>query len=263
MPVLFGAVALLGLAVGSFLNVVIHRVPAGLSLLRPASHCPACAAPVRFRHNVPVLGWLLLRGRCADCSAPISVRYPLVELVTAALFVATTAQLARTHLLAALPALLAFAAVGVALAAIDLDVHRLPNPIVLAAYLALVPLLGLAALLEHSPQSLLRAALGGTGLFALYLGLALARPGGMGLGDVKLSGVIGAVLGFLSWPALLVGAFAAFLLGGTVAVAALLARRATRRSLLPFGPAMITGAFVAIFASAPIADSYVHLLQRS
>ena len=88
MPLLLLAVALLGLAIGSFLNVVIHRVPARQSLVAPGSHCPRCDAPVRARHNVPVVSWLILRGRCADCSAPISARYPLVELVTAGLFVA-------------------------------------------------------------------------------------------------------------------------------------------------------------------------------
>src|SRR5688500_10350108 len=95
-PMLLGIVALLGLAVGSFLNVVIHRVPRHESLVRPGSHCPRCGAAVRNRHNVPVLGWLLLRGRCADCRTRISVRYPLVEAGTAALFVAVAAKFGAT-----------------------------------------------------------------------------------------------------------------------------------------------------------------------
>ena len=127
MPVLIAAVALLGLAIGSFLNVVICRVPLELSLSRPASRCPACEQPIRRRHNVPVFGWLILRGRCADCRAPISMRYPLVELACAALFIAVTWQLARLQLIPALPAYLIFVAAGLALSMIDLDVHRLPN----------------------------------------------------------------------------------------------------------------------------------------
>src|SRR3954468_24551623 len=127
-PVLLCVVGLLGLAVGSFLNVVIHRVPRGESLVRPGSHCPRCDAAVRSRHNVPVLGWLLLRGRCADCATPISVRYPLVEAGTAALFVAVAAKFGFSW---ALAPYLYLAAVAVALALIDLDVMRLPNAIVL------------------------------------------------------------------------------------------------------------------------------------
>src|SRR5919205_3026069 len=122
---------LLGLAVGSFLNVVIHRVPRGESLVRPGSHCPHCGSAIRKRHNVPVLGWLPLRGRCADCRTPISARYPLVEAGTAALFVAVAARFGWSW---ELPAYLYLAAIAVALAAIDLDVLRLPDQIVLPSY---------------------------------------------------------------------------------------------------------------------------------
>ena len=110
MPVLLVAVALLGLAIGSFLNVVIYRVPRSCRCRRPASRCPQCEHPIRYRHNIPVLGWLILRGRCADCAAPISARYPLVELSTAVLFVAVTVRIVQLHLLAALPAFLFLAA---------------------------------------------------------------------------------------------------------------------------------------------------------
>src|SRR3954464_9600506 len=112
-------VAIFGLAIGSFLNVVIYRVPAGQSLISPGSHCPRCGAPVRNRHNVPVLGWLLLRGRCADCAAPISARYPFVELFTGVAFAAVTWRLADLDRLAGLPAWLYFTSIGIALAAID------------------------------------------------------------------------------------------------------------------------------------------------
>ncbi|MGX7680782.1 prepilin peptidase [Jatrophihabitans sp. DSM 45814] len=134
MPVLLAAAALLGLAIGSFLNVVIHRVPVAASLSSPPSHCPSCDHSIRTRHNVPVLGWLVLRGRCADCSVPISVRYPLVELGCGALFICVTVRLAALHQLAALPAFLYFTAAAIALALIDIDWHRLPNTIVLPSY---------------------------------------------------------------------------------------------------------------------------------
>ena len=169
MPILIAAVALLGLAVGSFLNVVIYRVPRGESLVRPGSHCPNCGEAVRTRHNLPVFGWLMLRGRCADCREPISVRYPLVELVTALLFVAVTVQLAHLGLLEALPAYLFFAAVGIALTAIDLDVMRLPNAIVYPTYFVLAALLTAASLLDGSLEPLVRAAIGAAALFAFYI----------------------------------------------------------------------------------------------
>lgn len=259
MPVLIAAMALLGLAVGSFLNVVIHRVPRNESLVRPGSHCPSCNHTIRARHNIPVLGWLVARGRCADCAEPISPRYPAVELITAALFVATTIELDRLHLLAALPAYLFFVAAGVALAAIDLDVQRLPNAIVYFSYGALAILLSGASVVEGSFEPLARAALGGLALFGFFLALAIISPKGMGLGDVKFAGVVGAALGFLSYPAVVVGTFAAFVLGGAAGAALMLARRARRTSSIPFGPAMVAGAFVALFASTSLVDAYTSL----
>jgi leader peptidase (prepilin peptidase) / N-methyltransferase len=263
MPILIAAVALLGLAVGSFLNVVIHRVPRQESLVSPGSHCPQCDHAVRTRHNVPVFGWLLLRGRCADCDAPISARYPIVEAATAVLFVAVTVQVAHLGLLAALPAYLFFTAVGVALTAIDLDTMRLPNAIVFPSYVVLAALLTLASLLHDGPTPLLRAFIGAAALFTFFLALALVYPTGMGFGDVKLAGVVGAALGFLSYPAVIVGAFAAFAMGACVGICMLVTRRARRTTALPFGPFLVAGALLALFASAPIADFYTGLVQRA
>jgi leader peptidase (prepilin peptidase)/N-methyltransferase len=263
MPILIAAVALLGLAVGSFLNVVIYRVPRGESVLRPVSHCPACDHPVRNRHNLPIVGWLMLRGRCADCAAPISVRYVVVELVTALLFVAVTVQVAHLHLIAALPAYLFFAAVGVALTAIDLDVLRLPNSIVYPSYLVLGALLTAAALIQGGPAPLLRAAIGAAALFTFYLAVAVAYPAGMGFGDVKLAGVVGGALGFLSYSALIVGAFGAFLIGACIATVMLMSHSATRKTAIPFGPFMVSGALVALFASAPLTHLYSRLVHQA
>lgn len=258
MPVaaLVVLIALLGLAVGSFLNVVSYRVPRRESLVRPASHCPSCGRPVRNRHNVPVLGWLMLRGRCADCRAPISARYPLVEAGTAALFAGLTLRLHHLGLLSALPACLYFAAMGIALALIDLDCRRLPNAIVVPSYPILAALLVGAAAGHHQWWPLARAGIGAAVLFGFYLALALAYPNGMGFGDVKLAGLIGGVLAYLSWSTLVVGAFGGFLLGAVVGIAVLASGRGDRKTALPFGPFMIAAALIAIFAASAIAGLY-------
>lgn len=255
-PMLLSIVGLLGLAVGSFLNVVIHRVPRGESLVRPGSHCPHCGNEVRNRHNIPVLGWLLLRGRCADCEAPISARYPLVEAATAALFVAVAARFGLSW---ELPAYLYLAAVAIALTAIDLDTLRLPDAIVLPSYSIGLALLVPPMIAGQAWDAGTRSLLAAGALFAFYYVIATVHRG-MGFGDVKLALLLGLYLGFLGWQFLAVGAFAGFLLGGVVGVVLLAAGRATRKTKIPFGPYMLAGAFLAVFAGAPIADWYLGLL---
>jgi leader peptidase (prepilin peptidase) / N-methyltransferase len=269
MAVLLPALAgVLGAVVGSFLNVVIYRVPAGLSVVSPPSACPACSSPVRPYDNIPVLSWLILRARCRDCDAPISARYPLIELGTAVAFVVVAAMLGPQLVLGTpvmplaaellvLGALLYLAAISIALAAIDLDVHRLPNTIVLPAYLVGGVALTVAAGATGDLESLARAAAGAGMLFAFYLVLALIAPRGMGMGDVKLAGVLGLFLGWFGWDALAVGALAAFLLGGLYGVILILARRARRTTGIPFGPWMLAGAWVGILFGEPIARGYL------
>ncbi|MCO8272924.1 prepilin peptidase [Actinoplanes sp. TRM 88003] len=249
-------VALLGLAVGSFLNVVIYRVPRNESLIHPRSHCPACGTEVRNKHNVPVFGWLLLRGRCAACEAPISPRYPLVEAGTAVLFVAVAARFGLSW---ELPAYLYLAAISVALAVIDLDVMRLPDKIVLPSYAVALVLIAPAVIAERSFSTAGRALLAAVVLYVGYFILA-AMPRGMGGGDLKLAPLLGFYLGWLGWSSVAIGAFAAFLLGGLVAAVLMLLRRANRKSRIPFGPYMLAGAFLAVFAGAPIAQWYASLL---
>lgn len=254
IPALVAAAALLGLLIGSFLNVVVWRVPRDLSVVSPPSGCPSCGHRVRAIDNVPVLSWLLLRGRCRDCSARISVRYPLVELGTAALFAGTAAWAGPTwHL----PVYLYLAAVAVALALIDVDAHRLPDAIVKPSYVVVAGLLVAASALEGDWQALLRAAVGGVALYLLYAALAVARPGGMGWGDVKLAGVLGMALAWHSWSALAVGAFAAFLLGGVVGVALMAVRRAGRGTAMPFGPYMLAGAALGLVVGVPTVQWYL------
>lgn len=246
--------AVVGLAIGSFLNVVIWRVPRGESIVRPGSRCPSCGSTLLARDNVPVLGYLLLRGRCRACSRAVSRRYPVVELLTAALFVAVTAKVGPQW---ELPAFLYLVAVGVALAAIDIDVHRLPDVIVLPSYLVGLALLGLAALGDGEPRVLLRALAGMAALYTVYFVLRLAHPRGMGRGDLKLSGVLGLYLGWVGWGALAVGAFLGFFLGGVVGVGLIVAGRANGKSALPFGPFMLVGALLAILCAEPLVGLYV------
>ncbi|MEU5258845.1 prepilin peptidase [Amycolatopsis sp. NPDC021455] len=255
MAVLVVVAAVLGLLVGSFLNVVVHRVPRGESVVRPPSRCPDCGQQIRARHNVPVLGWLVLRGRCAGCGKRISVRYPLVELGTGVLFALLALRFGPPDL----PAFLYFGAIGIALALIDLDCRRLPDAIVLPSYPVLAVLLTASAWWRDDWWSLARAGIGGAALFGFYLVLALAYPAGMGFGDVKLAGILGGVLAYVSWSALLIGAFGGFLLGALAGAVVLATGKGGRKTALPFGPFMIAGALVALFAAGPLSQAYQRL----
>lgn len=247
----------LGLLVGSFLNVVIHRVPAGLSLVTPGSACPNCGHPVRSYDNVPVVSWLLLRGRCRDCSTPISVRYPMVELATAGLFAITGWWFGWSPYTGA--ALVVMAA-GVALFMIDLDHHRLPFPITFAAGGGVALALGVDAVVIGSAPVL--AALVSAGLWtAVYGGIWLATAGrGMGLGDVALAPVLGLLLGWLGWGPSLVGLMGGFVVGAFVGVVLLASRRAGARSRVAHGPFLLAGAALGLFAGEQLWQMYLGLV---
>lgn len=271
IAVLVGA---FGLAVGSFLNVVVYRVPVSRSLLRPASACPECRARIRWHDNVPVFSWLMLRGRCRDCRARISLRYPLVEAGTAIAFVLVALCFAPSGWLAHAPsepaavvaqaivlfAFLWLAAASVALTVIDLDIHRLPDAIVLPTLVVLAVLFAAAAALTGDLWSILRAILGGASLFLFYLLLAIFSRGGMGYGDVKLAASLGIAMAWIGWDALGIGALAAFVFGGVFGVVLLATRRAGRRTAVPFGPWMIAGAWVGIVAGPAIWRWYAAVL---
>lgn len=257
---LAGSAGLLGLLIGSFLNVVVWRVPRGESVVSPPSACPSCGRLIRRRDNVPVLSWLVLRGRCRDCSAPISPRYPLVEAATAVAFALVAWRIGAEW---ELGAFFWLAGAGIALVLIDLDVHRLPDAIVLPSYPVVLTLLALASLDpggESDWGALVRALAGGAILFAAYFVMAVAYPGGMGFGDVKLAGVLGMGLGWLGWGSLVVGGFAAFLLGGLFSLGLLALRRAGRRSGIPFGPWMVAGAAVGVAVGEPVWRGYLGLI---
>jgi leader peptidase (prepilin peptidase)/N-methyltransferase len=243
----------LGLLIGSFLNVVVWRVPRGESIVAPPSHCPRCDTPIAPRDNVPVVSWLILRGRCRHCHEPISPRYPLVELLTGALFAGLAAWFGPV---AQLPAYLVFAGVGVALALIDLDVKRLPDVLTLPSYPVGLALLGAASLAHADAWPFERALIGMAALFAFYFTVAFISPKGMGFGDVKLSGVVGLHLAWLGWSQLVVGAFAAFVVGALVGIGLILFAGGGRKTKVPFGPFMLAGAFIGIVAGASVGSAY-------
>jgi leader peptidase (prepilin peptidase)/N-methyltransferase len=266
--------ALAGLLIGSFLNVVTYRVPAGMSLSTPPSACPNCHTPIKPYDNIPVVSWLVLRARCRGCGTRISARYPLVEAGTAVFFggvafvsIQNSSQLTATRDAIGgalvLVALLYLAAVTVSLGLIDLDTHTLPNRIVLPAYLVSLVLFASSAILTGQSGNLLRAVLGMAILWAAYAVMAFAYPGGMGFGDVKLAGLIGIYLGWVGWGALAVGALAAFVLGGLYSVVLIASRRANRKSGIPFGPWMLAGAWVGVGVGNVLAPAYLSIFGLS
>jgi leader peptidase (prepilin peptidase) / N-methyltransferase len=239
------AAGLFGAVIGSFLNVVAHRVPLGESLVSPGSHCPGCGAPVRPYDNIPVVSWLLLRGRCRNCGMRIAPRYPLVELATAIAFAAVVAVRGfDDDLILELPLVAAL----IALAAIDFDHRLLPNKIVypLAAY-------GVIATLLVDQDDLVENLIAGAAAFVFLLAAVIAYPRGMGMGDVKLAGAMGLYLGLSVIPALLV----AFLSGSLVGVA-IIAREgaAGRKKAVPFGVFLALGGIVGVLAGPELIDLY-------
>jgi leader peptidase (prepilin peptidase)/N-methyltransferase len=213
----------------------------------------------------------MLRARCRDCGTAISARYPIVEAATGLFFAAVVLWLVPTVVPAGrttsavlmVIAFLYLAGISVALALIDFDTHTLPNAIVLPSYLVGAGLLGAAGLLSADYPALLTAAFGGVALFGLYFLMALIYPGGMGLGDVKLAGLLGLYLGYLGWGPLVVGAFAAFLLGGLYALVLIALRKAGRKSGIPFGPWMLAGAWVGLFFGNTAWSGYLSLFGLS
>jgi leader peptidase (prepilin peptidase) / N-methyltransferase len=250
-------VAAVGLVVGSFLNVVIARVPAGESIVRPRSRCPGCGSQIRERDNIPVVSWVVLRGRCRDCHESISVRYPIVETSHALLWLVMLWQFGLSW---ELPAFLYLASVGLALAVIDIDTKRLPNALTLPSYVVGAVLLLLPAALDSQWGDYLRAGLGAAALFAFYFLLALIYPRGMGLGDVKLAGVLGLYLGWLGWGVLVIGGFLGFLLGAVLGGVLMVVGRARRKTKIPFGPFMLLGTLLAIVWGDGLWDAYISTL---
>ncbi len=242
----------MGAMIGSFLNVVVYRLPRRESIVRPASHCPACGVAVKPYDNIPLLSWLMLRGRCRSCHAPISKRYPLVEALTALLCIGAVLAGGSG---ATIALNVAFILLLVPIALIDVEHRIIPNRLTaLGALLALA--LGTALDPSGEPERLIAGvAAGGALLIA-----ALAYPGGMGMGDVKLAGVMGLFLGSAVAPAMLLALLAGVLFGALVVASK--GTMAARKTAVPFGPFLAFGSLVAVFAGGPLVNLYTsHFLN--
>jgi leader peptidase (prepilin peptidase)/N-methyltransferase len=241
-----------GLVVGSFLNVVIARLPERRSLVTPSSACPACGAPIRWRDNIPILSFIVLRGRCRACAAPIPWRYPLVEATTAVLFGAAWCAFGPSLLEFTIAA--TFLSALIAITVIDLRYQIIPDAVTVPGVVTGV----LASLASHrvSWVDSLCGVLVGTALFAAVIVLS---GGGMGGGDLKLGAMLGA---FLGWKALLVALFVAVMLGGTSAVTLLALRKLARKDAIPFGPFLAIGGAVALFWGDAIVAWYLGGFDR-
>lgn len=245
---------LLGAAVGSFANVVVYRVPRRMSLLRPPSSCPACGSTIRSRDNLPVLSYLMLRGRCRSCGERISPRYPLVEAAAVAVWVGAAL---RFELEAAAFVAVASTVLGV-LALIDMEHRRIPNVVVLPSTAAAAMWVTGVAVATNDWRMGVRSIACGAGFFALLLVVALLS-GAMGFGDVKLGALIGIVTGRFGVGVAVAGALGGFIVGGVVAVALLASGRRRRTDAIPFGPSLAIGAMAAMFGGEGLVRSWLGL----
>ncbi len=240
---------LFGLAIGSFLNVVIARVPEGRSVVAPRSACPSCGTPIAERDNIPVVSWLLLHGRCRHCQARISAQYPLVELGCAALFAGLAARFGYDW---ALPAYLALFAGLLALSVIDIQTLRLPKVIVWPLTLLVAALFTMAAAVTGAWHDLVVGAVSAAAWFLLFYGLNLASPRMLGFGDVRLAPVLGLALGWLGWREVFVGFVAANLIGAVVGLVLIASHRMERGQQIPYGVFLAAGCMVAVFAGSGV-----------
>ena len=238
---------LLGAVVGSFLNVVAYRLPRGESVSKPRSRCPGCGKQIRAYDNVPVLSWLLLRGRCRDCGEPISPRYPLVEAGTAVLcaLVVVAKGLEWEALLG-----IAFVLLLVPITLIDLEVRLIPNKLTLPGAIVAVVIVAIFAP-DQLPEHLIAAAAAGGFLFVAFL----VYPGGMGMGDVKLAFVMGLYLGRAVGPAMFAGLISGALVGAIII--ARVGSKVGRKQAIPFGPYLALGGLVGLFAGDELVDWYL------
>jgi leader peptidase (prepilin peptidase)/N-methyltransferase len=247
--------AVFGLAVGSFLNVVIYRVPRHESVVSPPSACPHCGTPIGGRDNVPVISWLLLRGRCRHCHGPISVQYPLVELATAALFAGLAGRFGYDW---ALPAYLALFAGLLALSWIDVELLILPKAIIYPLLVIVTGLLLMASAATGLWHNLWVAAACAAGWFMVFFALNFISPRVLGFGDVRLAPVLGLGLGWLGVRYVILGFFAANLIGAVIGIALIVTKQMDRQQRVPYGVFLAMGTAVAVYAGPELLRPFQH-----
>lgn len=253
-PILVFTAVLLGLAIGSFVNVVAYRVSSGRSVMTPASACPHCDHSIAPRDNIPVVSWVLLRGRCRHCDRSISVRYPIVEVVTASLFVATVFAVGEHWVI---PAYWWFVGVTLTLTLTDIDHKLIPNRILFPGTAVGAALLLAGSLLDGDLPMFGWGLVGAVGYFVGLLIIALVARGGFGYGDVKLAFLLGMFTGYDRPGSALVAAFLAFVGGGVLSLLLLVFRIKGRKDAIPFGPYLIVGAYIAVALGGGIVDWYL------
>jgi len=245
-----------GLLIGSFVGVVVDRVPRKESIVSPPSHCVACEAPIRPYDNIPVISYVALRGRCRACHTRIPPRDALLELGTGILFVLLAWRLGSVW---ALPAYCVFAATAVAISAIDIEHMRIPSAVVYATAVLGAPLLVLASAGTHDWSALESAAIGGAGAFATFFALFYAVPKGIGFGDVRFAGLCGGFLGWLGYREVVAGFLISFVVAGVPAALLLAMHKVKRQTKIPFGPFLAAGTVIAVLFGAPIIHAWSNL----
>jgi leader peptidase (prepilin peptidase)/N-methyltransferase len=251
--VLIAACAVLGLAVGSFLNVVIYRVPRRQSIVSPPSACPHCGTVIGARDNVPVISWVLLRGKCRHCQGPISIQYPVVELATAALFAGLAARFGYDW---ALPAYLALFAGLLALSWIDVERLVLPKAIVYPLLVIVAGLLLVPAAVYGMWHSYWVAWAFAGGWFVFFYLLNFASPRILGFGDVRLAPVLGLGLGWLGWRYVVLGFFAANLIGAVIGIVLIATKKIERQQRIPYGVFLALGTALAVYCGPELIDAF-------
>lgn len=253
--------AIFGAVFGSFLNVVIYRVPAGKSLLTE-SRCPNCNNHIKWWQNIPIFSWLFLRGKCFYCKKPISPRYMIVEGLVSLLFALTTFFYPVEDIASGLQllGLLVFVSFAVALSFIDLDTHKLPNALTFPSFISILVILSLSAAFSKDYSNLLRAILASLLVALVYFALALVKKSGMGLGDVKWSLTIGLILGWFGWGNVFIGGFGAFFIAALYSIILMVTKKAKMTSGIPFGPWMSIGAWLGIIFGTQILNAYISII---
>lgn len=249
LALLIVACGLLGVAVGSFLNVVIYRVPRNESIVSPRSHCPTCTSPIKEYDNIPVISWLILRGHCRNCDATISPRYLVVELTTGVLFAGLAARSGYSWDLPAFAILLASL---LALSCIDLELLVLPKKVIYPSLLLVTVLLVVASAGTDDWNRLLVGAFCAAGWFVVFFLMNFTSPRILGFGDVRLAPLLGLTLGWLGWRYVVLGFFSANLIGAVIGISLIATKQMKRDQPVPYGVFLAAGTALAIFAGPEI-----------